>query len=238
MKFATAEQMLKFINDGNDLYSPKAEIYVFGYNEAGSIATYDIDEEEAIKLSNKAKGGNEEYWSAFLGVGGEIWDDPSHECYKEGQVSNLDRCSQLLEHEDWVLTKHYLGDGIDLKVPVVVEQTVELTFEDVDDIMAGALEGGIAYWCDSAEVVESDYFGEYASEQIARGGSLRLHDCEEDEVHILDLENFIEGFKKWLMLGYDQHGAVRDGKIDTCNIDASDADCIVQHALFGNVIYG
>lgn len=234
MKFATAEQMLEFINDGNDLYSPKAEIYVFGYNDAGSIATYGISEEEAKRLSNRVKSGDEDYWSAFLGVGGEIWDDPSHECYKEGQVSNLDRCSQLLEHEDWVLTKHYLGDGIYLKVEI----TVELTQQDVDDIMCGALEGGITYWCNDAEVVEDKYFGEFASEQISRGGSLRLHDSEEDKTYVLDLEKFINGFKIWLSKGYDLYGAVKTGKIDCCNIDAGCADGIVQCALFGDIIYG
>lgn len=234
MKFATAEQMLEFINDGNDLYSPKAEIYVFGYNDAGSIATYSISEEEAKRLSNRVKSGDEDYWSAFLGVGGEIWDDPSHECYKEGQVSNLDRCSQLLEHEDWVLTKHYLGDGIYLKVEI----TVELTQQDVDDIMCGALEGGITYWCNDAEVVEDKYFGEFASEQISRGGSLRLHDSEEDKTYVLDLEKFINGFKIWLSKGYDLYGAVKTGKIDCCNIDAGCADGIVQCALFGDIIYG
>ena len=234
MKFETAEQMLEFINDGNDLYSPKAEIYVFGYNEAGSIATYDITEEEAMKLQNRVKSGDEDYWSAFLGVGGEIWDDPSHELFKKGQVSNLEKCSQLLEHEDWILTKHYLGDGVYLKVEI----TVELTRQDVDDIMCGALEGGINYWCNCAEVVEAEYYGEFASEQISRGGSLRLHDSEEDKSYLLDLEKFIAGFKTWLSKGYDLHGAVKTGEIDCCNIDAESADGIVQCALFGDIIYG
>lgn len=238
MKFNSAQQMLDFINGGNDLYSPKAEIYVFNYNEAGSIATYRITTEEAGELANKVKHSEENYWGAFLGIGGSIWDDPSHECYKEGQTSNLDRCEELLEWEDWIWTEHYLEAGINLKVSMIVEQTIALTLEDVDDIMAGALEGGITYWCDKAEVVESDYFGDYASEQIARGGSLRLHDCEEDKSYVLDLDKFIEGFKKWLLLGYDRYNAVKDGAVDCCNIDAECADGIVQCALFGNIIYG
>ena len=50
MKFDTAQEMLDYIQDDNechDLYSEKAEIYVFLYNDAGSIATYDINKVEA-----------------------------------------------------------------------------------------------------------------------------------------------------------------------------------------------
>lgn len=50
---------------------------------------------------------------------------------------------------------------------------VTLTQQDIDDIMASALDGGICYWCRMAEVV-GEYLGEYASDQISLGGSLIL----------------------------------------------------------------
>ncbi len=53
---------------------------------------------------------------------------------------------------------------------VKVEMEILLTQEDIDDIMAGALEGGITYWCSKAEVA-GEYLGEYGHEQIARGGT-------------------------------------------------------------------
>lgn len=233
MRFKTPEQMLGYINDNHDLYSRKAETYIFNYNEAGSVCSYHIDEEKAKELSIKAKADGE-YWGAFLGTGGEIWDDPSHECYRNGQKTNLDRCAELLEYEDWILTEHYLGEPIKL----TVQMTVNFKQEDVDDIMCSALEGGITYWCNCAEVAEKEYYGEFASEQISRGGSLRLYDFEEGKPHILNLEKFIDGFKKWLSEGYDRYGAVQKGEIDCCDIDAECADQIVQMALFGDVIYG
>lgn len=67
---------------------------------------------------------------------------------------------------------------------VKTEPEINVTQEDVDDIVATALEGGINYWCRKAEVV-GDYLGEYASEQISRGGTLKLYDSEEDEVYEL-----------------------------------------------------
>ena len=118
------------------------------------------------------------------------------------------------------------------------EITIELTQEDVDDIMATALEGGITYWCDEAEVVGEKYLGDWASDQISRGGSLLLHDNEEDEKYLLNLTKFLNGFKLWVEGGYDQYGAIEKGKVDCGVIDAIAADQIVQLALFNDVIFG
>lgn len=50
------------------------------------------------------------------------------------------------------------------RVQVVLQ--IVVTGEDIDDIMASALEGGITYWCDRAKV-DGNSLGEYASEQIS-----------------------------------------------------------------------
>lgn len=116
--------------------------------------------------------------------------------------------------------------------------TFKLTQKDVDDIMAIALEGGINYWCRRAKVV-GDYLGEYASEQISRGGTLKLYDAEEPEVYELNIDKFIKGFKAWIENGYDYSGALRsDGTVDCCEIDAEDADTIIQLALFDEIVFG
>lgn len=104
MKFQTAEQMLEYITKGNDLYSRQAEIYIFNYNEAGSVCAYNIDQEEAKQLAELVNNSDENYWGAFIGVGGQIWDDPTHACYEDGQMTNLDCCKSLIEIDDWVLT--------------------------------------------------------------------------------------------------------------------------------------
>ena len=120
---------------------------------------------------------------------------------------------------------------------VEIEMNIKLTQEDVDDIMCSALEGGISYWCRKAEVV-GKYLGEYANDQISRGGALRLYDSEEDEVYELTLEKFLEGFKLWVFGGYDTYGAVSYNEVDTCEIDSEKADQIIQLALFEEIIYG
>lgn len=124
------------------------------------------------------------------------------------------------------------------KFEIKAEMKVTLTQENIDDIMVAALEGGINYWCGCAEVV-GEYLGEYGSEQISRGGTLKLHDTESDDVWELTLEKFLNGFKLWLENGDDECGAVSgDGEVDPANIDAGAADLIVQYALFGKLVFG
>ena len=126
------------------------------------------------------------------------------------------------------------------KTELKVELVVEVTDEDIDDLMCGALEGGINYWCNEAEVV-GDYLGEYASEQISRGGQLKLYDCEDDEVYELDKEKFLKGLEMYIKNPTADNILEQiDGvmKLDCCNADAYVCDAIIQYALFGEVIYG
>lgn len=121
------------------------------------------------------------------------------------------------------------------KYTVRPEIEVNLSQQDIDDIMAVALDGGICYWCRKAEVV-GEYLGEYASDQISRGGALILHDAESAQTWELTLEKFLKGVKLYFEQGC--HVQIEDNTIDTCDIDANDADCIVQFAIFGEVVFG
>lgn len=129
------------------------------------------------------------------------------------------------------------------KFEVKAELNIQLTQQDIDDIMVAALEGGINYWCSEASVEGGKYLGEYASEQISRGGTLLLYDFEEEAYRKLDLEKLLNGFKLWVESGGDQYGAVQGEAggaivVDCGEIDAGCADEIVQYALFGEVVYG
>lgn len=116
-------------------------------------------------------------------------------------------------------------------------KNIKVNAEDIDGIMACALEGGITYWCDEARVV-GEYLGEYASDQISRGGQLLLHDMEAEETYLLNKEKFLNGLKLFLN---DSEGKIckLDGgyEVDPANIDANDADSIIQYAIFGELVY-
>lgn len=122
------------------------------------------------------------------------------------------------------------------KHSVSVVITLVVTDEDIDDIMSAALDGGITYWCNRAEVVD-DYLGEYASEQISRGGALKLYDAEDGSFYVLTLSKFLNGLRLWI--ASERAFELTDaGRLDVGNIDALAADAIIQYALFNEVIYG
>jgi hypothetical protein len=121
--------------------------------------------------------------------------------------------------------------------------TVYLTQQDIDDIMVSAFEGGINYWCRRV-VVQGDYLGKYASEQISRGGKLAIwldEPFEDDKTcYVLDRDKFLAGFKLWIESDGDSYDTIddSDGSVDCGQIDAICADEIIQYALFGEVVFG
>lgn len=131
---------------------------------------------------------------------------------------------------------------MEFEVEAKLTQYIKLTTEDIDDIMVSALEGGVTYWADEA-VVEGEYLGEYASEQISRGGKLKIHviepfDDDDTEWYELDREKFLNSFKRWIEDTNDMYGAVNDdGTVDCGSIDAECADSIIQLALFDEIVY-
>ena len=109
--------------------------------------------------------------------------------------------------------------------------------EDIDDIMSAALDGGITYWCGRAKVV-GEYLSEYASEQISRGGVLKLYDIEEPKaVYELTLDKFLMGLRLWIE-NERAFQLTEAGRLDIGQIDAVAADAIIQYALFCDIVYG
>lgn len=123
-----------------------------------------------------------------------------------------------------------------------IRKAVEVAVEDIDDILCGAMEGGSNYWCDRVDVI-GDYLGEYASEQIGRGGKLRFHvkepfDDESTEWYEMDREKFLHGLQEWLNSYPDISSFLYKNELDCGQIDAGMADSIVQYALFDEEIFG
>ena len=120
---------------------------------------------------------------------------------------------------------------------IEINKKYEVTSQDIDDIMATALDS-ISYWCRKAKVV-GEYLGEYASDQISRGGSLILYDAESSDYCELDLEKLLYGIQKAIEDNwFDDYDWYVDGELDCCQIDAEVADTIVQLALFDDIVFG
>jgi len=73
VKFKSAEDIYDRIHSGVDLYDLTAGIYLFDYNDAGAIASYDISKTDMIDLIRKADEIGD-FVSGLLGPGGSIID--------------------------------------------------------------------------------------------------------------------------------------------------------------------
>lgn len=106
---------------------------------------------------------------------------------------------------------------------------IEITDEDIDEIMVNALEDGACCWCDEVEPV-----GYYHAE-ISKGGKLIFHNIENDCYWMLDKNKFLKGIKKYIANGW--HGIVYNGKINCNEIDSRIANYIIQYALFDKIVF-
>lgn len=126
------------------------------------------------------------------------------------------------------------------------------------DIMATALEGGVNYWSAADDVErgdpDKDFYRSYVlyctdggRESVECGANPKLlctgHKVDPDVIaRGLGLGTVTEavGNEKEIGWHYNQrkHVILANRENDAGEIDAGDADCIVQLGVFGKVIYG
>tara|TARA_R100000234_G_scaffold38340_1_gene22692 strand:- start:12837 stop:13238 length:402 start_codon:yes stop_codon:yes gene_type:complete len=125
---------------------------------------------------------------------------------------------------------------------------IKLSVEDVIDLLCTAFEGGVEYWCESVRGIGGDTSKlpkgrskvQYEYEWLAIGGDLEIG--VDGEIHTLTEAMFKNGMQMWLYKNnnvetvYDY--ARKKRVLDIGNIDAGDADNIIQYALFGKLVYG
>lgn len=111
-----------------------------------------------------------------------------------------------------------------------ISATVRITAEDVDLILFEALNaGGISDWSDAVKTV-GEKLGERVCEQISLGGELMIHEIG-GEWHKLSKQNLLKGIKRYL--DESCHIRIEDNQLVGSDLTPTDADIIVQFALFG-----
>ena len=121
------------------------------------------------------------------------------------------------------------------KHEIEIKSKIELSNQDIDDLMCAALEGGINYWVRSAKpkLVPDGVKYDYLSDLISKGGVIEIHDDETSELHDLNLSKFMNGVAKAC-----EHFGFNSGEELIDNHDSITADCIIQFALFDEIVYG
>lgn len=126
-----------------------------------------------------------------------------------------------------------------------VKITKQYETNDLVDLLSTAMVG-CAYWCSELDYKPDEYqeakarlkekgnndicYEEVLVEMLESGKSLWFCDDEEDEQYELTLEQLLNGIE----LNAEQ----RPHDCDLENGDAITADCIIQFALFNEVVFG
>lgn len=136
------------------------------------------------------------------------------------------------------------------QISFTVERT--MTVEDMEDIFTTAVESGysgIGYWASlddttadwkTAEKQIKDagaslYLGTIMTKILLNGGTIKIGDVEEDPIKYeweLNMEKFKEGCKLYSANRGDVLLALKDGAFD-----AVEADCLIQYAVFGEIVF-
>lgn len=140
-------------------------------------------------------------------------------------------------------------------VPTMSVKVVqEITHQRISDLLIGAFEGGSDYWMAGYQVVKNvakkDYerlgnsvgvegaINRYSFLPLLPDNGLIIklqdpHDVDPEKIAVLNLESIQKGLQV-LADKYPHH--LRD--IISENDDANTADCLVQAAIFGELVYG
>jgi hypothetical protein len=135
-------------------------------------------------------------------------------------------------------------------ITMLITHEVDLDDEFFEDIICTMFEGGSNYWIDKIKINHPDGNkpkdvpnSTWAANALNNGGNIIIYPYGEDEEKITLVKNMlVEGLDKWAK-NYPTHVSIvheNTGKstIDAGDIDADDADIILQYALFNDVIYG
>lgn len=121
---------------------------------------------------------------------------------------------------------------------VIGEIKIEITENDIESIIVGSFEGGSNYWLglnntgeDWGVKPKSEPSSIWAVKLLLEGKTVSLYDIEdESEEWELTLDKILAG------IAMNQKKRPHD-----CNIEDGDAetmDCIIQYALFNQLVYG
>lgn len=159
LKFDDANEMKTLIESGFDLFNIATGEYVFLYNENQDFCSYILTLDEALEYCSKAKE-YDEYWGAFLGVGGTIIGDTANYCEDRFKDTN------------WIETDYYDKFLIELLVTKKYENEFIYPITVMTDIVN---KNGFCY-CSSGQQVGIYYKKEDAIETVVENcGDINEH---------------------------------------------------------------
>jgi len=134
----------------------------------------------------------------------------------------------------------------DEKIVATIQVPFKITESDIENIIVTSLEGGSNYWM-GIVVTTSEWedrpkgkdgipISQWTTKLLLEGKVIQLLDIEdvEDTVHSEEYQLTLEK----LLNGIKQNYMERPFDCDIEDGDATTADCIIQYALFGKIVFG
>lgn len=140
-----------------------------------------------------------------------------------------------------------------------IHVTLQLSVQDLTDLLITAIEGGSNYWCPKIrlnaigfpnEVVtrrlEGEVYNEFICRNVAAGGTLTFFEQDEYALfstrealipHTMSRDKLLNGIQQ-VLTKYPHILKIDSTEFPLDNVDAESADAIVQMALFGELRYG
>lgn len=124
----------------------------------------------------------------------------------------------------------------DEKVVATIQVPIQFTENDIDNIIVTAIEGGCKNWMglikdeNYKDKPKDEPLSQWTTKLLLEGKTIHLYDVEDrEEKFELTLEKLIKGIQL--------NCVNRPDYSDKDNWDADDCDCIMQYALFGEIVY-
>ena len=117
---------------------------------------------------------------------------------------------------------------------------LEVHYDDqfLEDIIVTALEGGSNYWIDSIKYISDSPQGMPKSiwvfNQLKDGNTITIY-LEDDDRAFLTMRKLHMGVREYFS---DSKKLIGGLTLDAADYDAYMADCVLQYAVFGELVYG
>ncbi len=118
-----------------------------------------------------------------------------------------------------------------MKIPV----TIDVNMHDLWNAIWGSDGAGITYWCSALRDIDGEELHLWTPEYEPNPQPFCLYDSEEEEWHEISLVQLANAYAKALNSGVYH---CRTYPLDINDPDACFGDIVLQHAVFGEMIYG
>ena len=127
------------------------------------------------------------------------------------------------------------------KITINIPMNLDVSDDDLDNILVTAFEGGSNYWIDKIEMKEFSGH-EFASHVVSKGGDVWIY-TDDSPRYFINKERLLKGISKWFAEYYYprhivKHSLEMPSSFSDIDFDAGDTDIIIQLAIFNEVIYG